>query len=143
MSKELAEQLNTVQKFVGLDKETLDTALKDAVTLLENAKLYIRALKKIQRLTNTLKSVTKVDHLEKILTVLDRYPQIKSLREAEVLMYSLEALSTKQIAEKLSISEKTVKHHKTNIFSRTGFKTTLEMIRDNMNKERATLPHGN
>ena len=48
-------------------------------------------------------------------------------REREVLQLVLEADTNKGIAERLAVSEDTVKHHLTKIFDKTGASTRLEL----------------
>jgi DNA-binding NarL/FixJ family response regulator len=57
-------------------------------------------------------------------------PRIRSLsaREREVLALIGEALSNKRIAERLCITETTVRHHLTSIFSKLGVSDRLELL---------------
>jgi len=57
-------------------------------------------------------------------------PRIRSLsaREREVLALIGEALSNKRIADRLSITETTVRHHLTSIFSKLGVSDRLELL---------------
>jgi two-component system, NarL family, nitrate/nitrite response regulator NarL len=48
-------------------------------------------------------------------------------REREIVAAVVAALGNKEIATKLSITEKTVKHHLTNIFDKLGVSTRLEL----------------
>jgi DNA-binding NarL/FixJ family response regulator len=48
-------------------------------------------------------------------------------REREILRRVLEADTNKGIAERLAVSEDTVKHHLTNIFDKTGASNRLEL----------------
>jgi len=48
-------------------------------------------------------------------------------REREIVAAVVAALGNKEIAGKLSITEKTVKHHLTNIFDKLGVSTRLEL----------------
>jgi DNA-binding NarL/FixJ family response regulator len=50
-------------------------------------------------------------------------------REMEVLKAFSEGLSFKEIAEKLSISARTVETHKLNILAKLGLKTTVDMVK--------------
>jgi DNA-binding CsgD family transcriptional regulator len=49
-------------------------------------------------------------------------------REAEILSYLIESAPTREIAESLNISERTVKFHVTNIFDKTGVKSRMELL---------------
>lgn len=57
-------------------------------------------------------------------------PRIRSLsaREREVLALIGEALSNKKIAERLCITETTVRHHLTSIFAKLGVSDRLELL---------------
>ena len=50
-------------------------------------------------------------------------------REIEVAKYSAEGLLSKEIGDKLGISQRTVETHKTNIFRKLGINTTVELVR--------------
>lgn len=50
-------------------------------------------------------------------------------REQEVMRLLAEGLSTKEIAEKLFISRKTVENHRSNIMSKLGLHSTIELVR--------------
>lgn len=49
-------------------------------------------------------------------------------REHEIIFLLSEALQNKQIANRLSISETTVRHHLTSIFEKLGVGNRLELI---------------
>src|SRR5262249_4937621 len=51
-----------------------------------------------------------------------------SARERDVLMLLAEGLSNRRIAERLSISETTVRHHLTSIFAKLGVHDRLELL---------------
>lgn len=58
-------------------------------------------------------------------------PQKKSIispRESEIIKLSLEGMSSKMIANKLFISEQTVKNHKRNMMEKTSAKNIVELI---------------
>ena len=48
-------------------------------------------------------------------------------REREIVAAVVEGYSNKEIAQKFSLSEDTIKHHLTNIFNKTGVSTRLEL----------------
>lgn len=48
-------------------------------------------------------------------------------REREILTGITEGLSNKEIAERLSLSEQTVKHHLSSVFDKTGMSSRLEL----------------
>lgn len=55
-------------------------------------------------------------------------PQVLSPRECEVLMFVERALSNKQIAEQLSITEGTVKRHASTAFAKLGVRSRAEAV---------------
>jgi DNA-binding NarL/FixJ family response regulator len=50
-------------------------------------------------------------------------------REQEIMVLLTQGLSSKQIAEKLFISPKTVENHRTNIFHKLNIHNTIELVR--------------
>jgi len=48
-------------------------------------------------------------------------------RERQIVSAVVNAYQNKEIAEKFAISEKTVKHHLTNIFNKVGVSNRLEL----------------
>ena len=50
-----------------------------------------------------------------------------TMRERQIVAAVVEACQNKEIAEKLAISEKTVKHHLTNIFNKVGVSNRVEL----------------
>jgi DNA-binding NarL/FixJ family response regulator len=62
----------------------------------------------------------------------ERIPQQKAdfgltARERQIVSAVVDAYQNKEIAEKFAISEKTVKHHLTNIFNKIGVSNRLEL----------------
>ena len=51
-----------------------------------------------------------------------------SARERDILLLCREGLLSKQIADRLNISPRTVETHKTNIFRKLGLNSTMEMV---------------
>ena len=49
-------------------------------------------------------------------------------REIEVVKYCCEGLMSKEIADRMNISQRTVDSHKTNIFRKLGINTTVELV---------------
>lgn len=62
---------------------------------------------------------------------------VLSKREKEVLALLVEGLNSKQIAERLFLSERTVSNHRANMLQKCGVNNTVELVRlylDNVNK---------
>ena len=55
-------------------------------------------------------------------------------REVEILSCIIEGLNTRQIANKLSISENTVANHRKNMLRKRGAKNSAELVNIGMNK---------
>lgn len=56
-------------------------------------------------------------------------PSPLTIREKEIVALIAEGLSSKEIAERLFISVKTVEKHRTNIMEKLGFKGMAEVVR--------------
>ncbi len=56
------------------------------------------------------------------------YEFILTRREKEILLCIAEGLSSKQIAHRLDISENTVSNHRKNMLSKTGARSSAELI---------------
>jgi len=50
-------------------------------------------------------------------------------REIEILTFIVEGLSTKEIADQLNVSPRTVDSHRTNMLEKFGFKNSTQMVR--------------
>jgi DNA-binding NarL/FixJ family response regulator len=59
----------------------------------------------------------------------DSTPSLFSPREQEVLKLVMEGLTSREIAEKLSISKRTVDRHRGNILARCGARTQAELVK--------------
>jgi DNA-binding CsgD family transcriptional regulator len=55
--------------------------------------------------------------------------ELLSPREFEILHLVSQGLSSKQISEKLFISERTVANHRLNIMNKCGVKNTVELVK--------------
>jgi DNA-binding NarL/FixJ family response regulator len=129
MSLKLAEQLALTQEFLKVDKTEFDKAIEEANQVYGAAKQYYKTLMKIKKIVNVLKSLEKKAKTDEINETLERYPKIKTLIQAEIVVKMLSGMSVKEIADSMNVAEKTIKFHKTKIFSSLGFKSTMEMIK--------------
>ncbi len=97
----------------SIKKETLDKALQ---SVMAGKNYYSEEL--FQYFT---KKITQTEKQET--------PEVKlTQREIEIVQLSLEGLSNKEIADKLYISERTVVGHKSNLLSKTGCKSTIQLL---------------
>lgn len=68
------------------------------------------------------------EQIEKLFQRRQRKASILTVREQEIVRLTVLGFSNLQIAEKLSISHKTVENHKTNIMQKLGLKNKQELI---------------
>ncbi|RZB37773.1 MAG: hypothetical protein SRB2_00875 [Desulfobacteraceae bacterium Eth-SRB2] len=66
---------------------------------------------------------------EKEVKITDASYDTLTRREQEILVLLAQGLSTKQVAEKLFISPKTVENHRSNILCKLNLHSTLELVR--------------
>jgi DNA-binding NarL/FixJ family response regulator len=76
---------------------------------------------------NVLKRLIHVPE-KKVRSPESRYDTLSS-REQEILILLAEGKATKQIAEKLFISPKTVENHRSNIMQKLGLHSTIDLFR--------------
>lgn len=97
----------------NINKDSLDKALKSIIT---GNNYYSEEL--------FAYFTKKISHPDKSI-----HPEIKlTQRECEIIKYSFEGLSNKEIADKLFISERTVVGHKSNLLAKTGCKSTIQLL---------------
>jgi DNA-binding NarL/FixJ family response regulator len=66
---------------------------------------------------------------EKEVKITDASYDALTRREQEIMVLLAQGLSSKQIAEKLFISPKTVENHRTNILRKLNIQTTIDLVR--------------
>lgn len=66
---------------------------------------------------------------EKEVKIINAAYETLTSREQEIMVLLAEGLSTKQIAEKLFISPKTVENHRSNILRKLNLHSTIELVR--------------
>ncbi|MCX6245884.1 MAG: response regulator transcription factor [Bacteroidetes bacterium] len=108
-------------------KISADTGLIKAIRRALNGEF--RLLRKTLKSTNQPKEKKRFqrDPLQKIFTP----------REAEIIEFMLKGYTSRQIADKLDISKRTVDHHRASLHSRTGTRTMIELIKFIMNVQSA------
>lgn len=104
-----------------LIKEDADTELVSAVETIRRGKAYISPL---------LSSELPDDLIQKYIEGKLKPPfEPLSIREREVLRLIAEGKSSKEIANLLSISIRTVHHHRDNIMSKLDIRNTAELVK--------------
>jgi DNA-binding NarL/FixJ family response regulator len=59
----------------------------------------------------------------------EREPDVLTARELQVVKLIAEAHTNRQIADVLSVSEKTVESHRANLLSKLGMRDRVELVR--------------
>jgi DNA-binding NarL/FixJ family response regulator len=103
--------------------------LVQAVQAVKRGVLYVSPSVGFRLLDNMRSSVAqKVDSQDNLVARISaRIPSL-TLREAEVLAHVVRADRNQEIAERLFISEKTVKNHISNIYDKLGIHNRLKLI---------------
>lgn len=123
-------------------QDTTREVLKEAISAMRNGKQYFSpeiSHQVMRSVAGKVKSRKRNDGM-----------QIPALteREREILRLYVEGFSNQEIADRLSISIRTVETHKANIMQKFNFRSTVEMVkfalRNNLvSLEPDTLPDGN
>lgn len=143
MNSELISRLESIQEYLKIDQSALRQEIDKTTEMINDLRVYKSNLRRIELLTRTIKESVIDDNLKnQLVDVMSRYPQLRSIREAEVMLHCLQAKPNKVIADDLCVTEKTIKYHKTNIFKRCGFKNTMDMIKHNYSILNNGLPIG-
>jgi len=100
-------------------KDSADSELMDAI---------YRVLDGGCHLTGRTLEIAR-NHSETVKFHPDPFPGLFTRRETEILKLLVQGYTSRQIAEKLIISKRTVDHHRARLLSRTGTRTSLELIR--------------
>ena len=58
----------------------------------------------------------------------DNYSKLLTAREIEIFSFIMDGLSSRQIADKLLISEHTVSNHRKNMLRKHGVKKRIELV---------------
>jgi two-component system nitrate/nitrite response regulator NarL len=116
-------------------KESATDVLYKCITAVMNGQYWL-GRKPVADLTTVLRQISAAD----------APPSRKNFgltqREREVIGAILDGLSNNQMAAKFSISEKTVKHHMTNIFDKVGVSNRLELALFALHHKIDTVPSG-
>jgi DNA-binding CsgD family transcriptional regulator len=130
MTKLREERLQSLQEYMKIDTRALDQEIKETSDILKIYKTYLHQLKKIKNYQDEIKDQGVPEQIQKeIIQIMSRLP-IDSFREAEVIYYMLQLKTDHEIASMMNLSEKTVKFHKTNIFKKTGYLSSKELVRE-------------
>lgn len=125
-----SERLSTLMEYMKIDKKAIDQEIIEAQEVSRIYKTYLSQLKKIKSIQDDIngQQVPQEKQL-KLLEIMQRLP-IESFREAEIIYYMLQLKTDAEMSTLMCITEKTIKFHKTNIFKKTGYAHTKELVRD-------------
>lgn len=108
--------------FGYLTKDTITEELIQAIRTINQGKFYFgQSIMKIIVDNRSLQG--NQDRLN------NKFKDLLSVREFEILSLVSEGLSSKQISEKLFISERTVANHRLNIMNKCGVSNTVELVK--------------
>lgn len=130
MSEDFVSKLISAKEHMKIDSNALNQEINDADTKIKELKFYRNQLSKIRSILSDVSTNAITNDQKKILfDIIDILPQLKSLREVEVVFHVIQMKSNKEIASDMNITDKTVRFHKTNIFKRCGFKDSKDLVR--------------
>jgi DNA-binding NarL/FixJ family response regulator len=128
MSISLVNTLILVKEYQKRDKTDFNEAWHKCAITVETESDEKSGKRRVSELTRRLKEQNKINNIDEIIKALLYFPQIESLREAEIVVRMLQGKSNLEIANELHVTDKTIKFHKRNIFKKCGFKNTLTMV---------------
>lgn len=130
MSKAFKERLASAQEYMKIDVNALNEEIDSATVKIKELTFYKNQLNKIKNITGnfTTNTITN-EHKKELFLIIDKLPQLTSMREVEVVYHALQLKSNKEISSSLNISDKTVRFHKTNIFRKCEIKDTKHLIK--------------
>ena len=102
-------------------KEDADTELLSAIQQIRSGKIYVSSSFTGDVIKNLLERNAKIDDYSPF--------RVLSGREREILKLTAEGDTNKKIAVKLSISNRTVEHHRANIMKKIGVKNVASLIK--------------
>ncbi len=139
------ERIQSLTEYMKIDRSAIEQEIKEANEHVRIYKAYLSQLKKIKSIQNDIAEQGVPEEKQtKILEIMAKLP-IESFREAEIVYYMLQLKTDAEMSKEMCISEKTVKFHKTNIFKKTGYAHTKELVRDYLELGKVklnTLPIG-
>lgn len=100
--------------------EDLERGIPDAVEAIRNGKIYVSPGSYLDLTDDWVRACRRE---------WAGFPRSLTAREKEILKFIAEGESNKEIASQLSISMRTVEHHRTNIMSKLALKRTADLIR--------------
>lgn len=102
-------------------KEDADSELISAIGQIQNGKIYVSSSFTGDVIKNLLERNAKIGDYSPF--------RVLSSREREILKLTAEGDTNKKIAVKLSISNRTVEHHRANIMKKIGVKNVASLIK--------------
>lgn len=100
---------------------------RQAKILTKNQEVKNKLLALVPAISNNNESEQMKEIVDNIETM-DDVPKMTS-RELEVVKLCCEGLTSKEIAERLNVSVRTIDTHKSNIFKKVGISSTLELVK--------------
>ncbi len=113
----------TGQGSIPLSVRTLKAGAMDFLTKpVDGAELLASIKQSLDKFARLQKAAHESQALRKRLATL-------TVREKEVMLLAVEGLTSKEIAQRLGISHRTIDAHRTRIMQKTGASNTLELAR--------------
>lgn len=100
---------------------------RQASILSKNSEIKSKLLSIVPAIANKNESV-KLKEIVNDIETMEDIPKMTS-REQDVIKLCCEGLSSKEIADKLNVSVRTIDSHKSNIFKKLNISSTVELVR--------------
>lgn len=116
--------------------EVLGTSERELLDFIEEQRKEIAKMNKAIRQIHHARRLLKMHFgfmksfkdKQQIIKICQKFPEIRTARQVEVIFYMVKGMSALQIAEQMRTCEKTVKYHKTNIYKVSIVKTHKELV---------------
>lgn len=123
------ERLNGMIELMGSDKTSIQNFVKESRSQIKEINQYIRQVHLADRLLNKYFGyLNSEEDRKEIIKIAQKFTEIRTARQIEVIFYILKGFSEKKLAEKMNVSNKTIKFHKTNIYRSLKVKSQAELM---------------
>ena len=123
------ERLNGMIELMGSDKTSIQNFVKESRSQIKEINQYIRQVHLADRLLNKYFGyLNSEEDRKEIIKIAQKFIEIRTARQIEVIFYILKGFSEKKLAEKMNVSNKTIKFHKTNIYRSLKVKSQAELM---------------